>query len=82
MDPESCLNRAAADEPVFVLRAKDLCAPAIISMWCALRVFAGKNERSDPQVLEALELAAAMEAWRACQGLEVGRAGAGPGVAE
>ncbi|MDZ7735921.1 MAG: hypothetical protein U5P41_07330 [Gammaproteobacteria bacterium] len=29
-NPGSCLNKAAADEPVFVLRAKDPLAAAIV----------------------------------------------------
>jgi hypothetical protein len=31
--PTSCLNKAADDEPIFVLRAKDPCAPAAILAW-------------------------------------------------
>ena len=33
---EGCLGRAADDEPVFVLRAKDPCMAAIIDRWCGL----------------------------------------------
>jgi len=33
-NPESCINKAADDEPVFVLRANDENAPAIVLEWC------------------------------------------------
>lgn len=33
-----CLRKAAADEPIFVLRAQDLAAPAVVRLWCALTV--------------------------------------------
>lgn len=34
--PTSCLNRAAADEPLFVLRAHDELATQAILHWCHL----------------------------------------------
>ena len=58
-DPNSCLNKAADDEPVFVLRAKDATAPKVISDWCARRIEAGKNVHSDAQITDALGVAAA-----------------------
>lgn len=56
-NPNSCLNRAADNEPLFVLRGKDITAPDTIRDWAERRVNAGKNERSDPQIQEALALA-------------------------
>lgn len=32
-NPESCLNKAADDEPLFVLRANDENAPAAVAGW-------------------------------------------------
>jgi hypothetical protein len=34
-NPNSCLNKAADDEPVFVIRAKDSLAPVIVRRWAA-----------------------------------------------
>lgn len=44
-DPESCLNRAASDEPIFVLRAKDwLCASIAVEAWCKAATNMNKHE--------------------------------------
>lgn len=42
-DPNSCLNKAAADEPLFVLRAQDLIAPAVVRYWADLLQGLGGN---------------------------------------
>jgi hypothetical protein len=34
-NPNSCLNKAADDEPVFVIRAQDSLAPVIVRRWAA-----------------------------------------------
>lgn len=60
-DPQSCLNRAAPDELVFVLRGHDVCAPAVVRLWAELRIAKGKNERDDAQIREARTLADRME---------------------
>ena len=31
--PTSCINKAAPDEPVFVLRGKDLCSAYAVRQW-------------------------------------------------
>jgi hypothetical protein len=60
-NPNSCINRAADDEMLFVLRGRDLAAPFIIEEWCRLRITIGKNSRiDDPQILEALDCARKM----------------------
>jgi hypothetical protein len=58
-DPNSCLNRAADDEWLFVLRAHDVAAPATIEEWCRIRIEMGKNTVSsaDTQITEAYECA-------------------------
>lgn len=58
-DPNSCLNKAADDEPVFTLRAQDRFAPAIVSAWAA-RV----NSLSPEKAKGARETAAAMLEWQ------------------
>lgn len=63
-DPNSCMNRAADDEPTFVLLARDQAAPSAIRAWVACRVSLGKNSMSDPQITEALVCADAMESYR------------------
>lgn len=40
-DPTSCINKAAEDEPVFVLRASDITAPRVIEFWIDNAVAAG-----------------------------------------
>lgn len=62
--PESCLNRAGDDEPVFVLRAKDAAAPQTIRSWALRRVELGLNNDSDEQITEALECADQMADYR------------------
>jgi hypothetical protein len=36
MQPNSCLNKAGANEPIFVLRANDPCAPQLVRLWAAM----------------------------------------------
>lgn len=57
----SCFSKAAADEPLFVLRAKDALAPQTVRLWATMAV--GKHEQW--KIDEALKLADEMEAWRA-----------------
>lgn len=59
-NPTSCLNKAKADEPLFVLRAKDPYAPMAVRHWAAMAY--GHHEPE--KVKEALALADEMEAWR------------------
>ena len=60
-NPESCLNKAKADEQMFILLARDKASPATIRFWCNERVALGKNVFSDPQIQEALNAADRME---------------------
>lgn len=60
-DTKSCFNKAADDELIFVLRGHDVCAPGTIREWVRLRLAAGKNAPSDPQIREALECADRMD---------------------
>lgn len=58
--PNSCLNKAADDEPVFVLRAQDELAAETVRMWAAA---ASANGAAHDKVEEALSLASEMEQW-------------------
>ena len=60
-DPNSCLNRAADDEPIFVLRAKDPLAAKLVEDWAARAVVAGLH---DDHSREAYRFAQGMRLWR------------------
>jgi hypothetical protein len=60
LNGSSCLNRASPDEPIFVLRAKDICAAQTIRLWAAMAH--GKHEPE--KLIEAREIADEMEKWR------------------
>lgn len=56
----SCLNKAASDEPLFVLRAKDPAAPQAIRLWVEM----SRGQQPDEKLAEALDLAERMREWR------------------
>lgn len=60
--PRSCLNKAAADEPVFVLRARDPLAPQAIRHWATM---ASGGLHEPDKVQRALDEADEMEKWHA-----------------
>lgn len=51
--PTSCLNKAADDEFVFVLREKDLATPNTIRFWIQERIRLGLNKPDDPKLVAA-----------------------------
>lgn len=55
-----CLRKAYDDEPIFVLRAKDITSPSIIKQWVAQNIGTQPLEK----LKIALELAIEMEQWR------------------
>lgn len=61
-NPSSCLNRARAEELIFVIRAHDIASPHTVRRWARKRIKLGKNSWSDPQIREALEWADTVEA--------------------
>lgn len=65
---DGCLSRAADDEPVFVLRAKDIVAPAAVRGWCELAAVAGAGEA---KLMEAIQVAEDMMAWQKENGFKV-----------
>lgn len=62
LDPGSCWNRAELTEPVFVLRAKDPLAPAVVRVWSTLASTAQAHD--DYKQNTALALANVMDEWR------------------
>ena len=61
-DPNSCLNKAADDEPIFVLRAQDFLAPAAVTRWLHLAYVNGAMLGTARRA-EAQAVVAAMESW-------------------
>jgi hypothetical protein len=55
-----CYDKADDNEPIFVLRAKDVLAPMVVRYWAEL---AAKMQVPTPKVLEAFHCAEAMQAW-------------------
>lgn len=68
---DTCLQKAADDEPIFVLRAQDLLAPGVVRHWAELYCITQHGSEhlltagdcTDPKVREALALADKMEQW-------------------
>ena len=58
---DSCYQKAAEDEPIFVLRAQDLLAPACVRTWAQL---ARSHGTPEAKVREAFDLADRMVAWQ------------------
>lgn len=63
--PNSCLNKAKDDEPIFVILGRDISGASTVRKWAADRVYHGKNEPTDAQIQEALDLADKMTDYRA-----------------
>lgn len=68
-NPSSCLNRAADDEPIFVLRANDPSAPTAVAAWAEryMSEKGGIGFMTDEQFAkygEAMSLARTMRSWR------------------
>lgn len=59
-NPNSCLNRAEEDEPIFVLRANDPLAPSVIRSWTILSV---QNHLHTDKLTAAVQLAEKAEEW-------------------
>lgn len=61
-DPESTLNRAAEEEPLFVIRAKDKLSASMVRQWAEAAAMTGAHEPE--KIQEARQLAEIMESWR------------------
>lgn len=67
-DPGSCLNKAADDEPIFVIRAKDPLGAATVLQWAQA---AERHNTHEPErISQARMLANTMMNWRAAKGLD------------
>jgi hypothetical protein len=66
--PYDCYAMALPDEVIFVLLARDPCAPALVRAWAYHREYAitsGRRPETDRMMVEeARRCADAMEAWR------------------
>jgi hypothetical protein len=60
-DPNSCWNRAAPEEEVFVLLGRDPAAAATLRFWAEERVRLGRNKAGDLQITLALLMAGRLE---------------------
>ena len=60
---EGCLGKAADDEPVFVLRAKDRLAPMIVEIWAEMAALL-----DSPKADDANRLAGMMRTWQVNNG--------------
>lgn len=68
---DGCFARAAADEPLFVLRARDPLAPQIVRKWADRFRTAHLNHNTQGRALakailkyeDAMDTASKMEAW-------------------
>jgi len=65
---DTCLQKAGADEPIFVLRAQDNTASNVVRFWAAAARRAGC---SDEKVNGAYEIADEMDAWAKANGAKV-----------
>ena len=61
-NPDSCLNKADADEPVFILRAKDPIAPVVVDFWAMLAEHVEAHELS--KQADAHIVSIQMQTWR------------------
>lgn len=63
-----CLAKAADDEPLFILRAKDMVAPGVVRVWVH---YARASGTPEAKLSEALALAERMEQWQKANGKKV-----------
>lgn len=69
LNPNSCLNRAANGEPLFVLRANDETASDLVTVWAIKYMnskggWAKMDARQQQKFSEALNCAHTMKEWR------------------
>ena len=53
-ETNSCWNKAADDELVFVLLGRDVAAAATVRFWAQERIRLGENQPGDAKIAEAL----------------------------
>lgn len=52
-EPNSCLNKAKDDEPIFVLLGRDPVAAKVVRFWIIERIKAGLGTLADKKIQEA-----------------------------
>lgn len=62
-DKNSCLGKAADDEPIFILRGSNPSAISAISAWIDSRVKLGKNQNGDLKIRSAIQVMMDMESY-------------------
>jgi len=67
--PDSCLNKAKDDEPIFVLRAQDAFAPHLVAAW--INLAAATLGFSHPKIAEATDLLAQIHGWQRNHGKKI-----------
>jgi len=60
-DANSCLGKAADNEPIFILRANDPLAPIVVEIWANLGLSLDAHEAF--KCLHACDVANEMRAW-------------------
>lgn len=65
-----CYAKAAPDEPLFTLLARDKHAPEVIKFWASLKIKDGENPN---KISEALDCAEHMRDWRATNNKQLPR---------
>jgi hypothetical protein len=56
---DSCIRKAADDEPLFVLRAQDQSSPSVVMYWISCNFLNAPEDK----LREAFELAISMRKW-------------------
>jgi hypothetical protein len=60
-----CYTYAEPDEPMFIVLGRDAAGPMAVRAWIDQRIASGKNKPDDQQIVDAREIADAMEQYRA-----------------
>lgn len=71
-DPQSVLNKAADDEPIFVLRSTDKLAKPLVNMWIMLADQLKPVGVTDEKVDSAIRTRDQMDSW---QGVNIRKVG-------
>lgn len=73
---DGCFNRAAEDEPIFVLRANDELAASVVRVWADYyrtrkrAIHGSLSPQQNAKYQEALKLAQEMDDWRIQRDIE------------
>ena len=66
-----CLGKAANDEPVFVLRAQDKFAPALVEMWASLFLAEYVPGTATEKAQGAMMVAQRMRVWQQTERVKI-----------